>query len=73
MRSCHFGVWSICEHSEKYITRTICLVVVLCEFKDLYIFQDLDLEIVDDLLRLFFRAGISFKIVIIETVYITLY
>ena len=49
------------------------MVVALHEFKDSYVFQDLDLEATSDLLHLFFGAEIYCKIMIIKTTNTTLY
>lgn len=43
-------------------------MVVLCEFKESYVFQDLDLEILRDLLRLISRTEICFEVVTIDMI-----
>lgn len=47
--------------------------MVPCEFKESYVFRDLDLEIVRDLPRLISRAEICFEVVTIEMIDLPLY
>lgn len=65
VRSRHYEVCSIYEQpGSPQRTRTGHLVAAVYKFSNSYVFQDLDIGTVSDLLYFFFRAEIYFKVVI---------